>query len=151
MSPRAFSSIIAAHGPEAVAFYLSGQLLTEDYYVANKLMKGFIGSAMSIPIRGCACPPRSPATSAFRLRHGAGLRGSRPSRSARARRLQCRLVPSGAVPRIQQNRSERGAKVVVIDPRVTATAEDCDLLLRLKPGTDSVLFAGCSCISPIAA
>ena len=37
--------IVARHGPEAVAFYLSGQLLTEDYYVANKLMKGFIGSA----------------------------------------------------------------------------------------------------------
>ena len=37
--------IIARDGPDAVAFYLSGQLLTEDYYVANKLMKGFIGSA----------------------------------------------------------------------------------------------------------
>ena len=36
---------IAAHGPDSVAFYVSGQLLTEDYYVANKLMKGFIGSA----------------------------------------------------------------------------------------------------------
>ncbi|TIU97018.1 MAG: nitrate reductase, partial [Mesorhizobium sp.] len=35
----------AEHGPDAVAFYVSGQLLTEDYYVANKLMKGFIGSA----------------------------------------------------------------------------------------------------------
>ena len=40
-----FSQIIEKHGPNAVAFYLSGQLLTEDYYVANKLMKGFIGSA----------------------------------------------------------------------------------------------------------
>src|SRR4051812_36021113 len=40
-----FTSIIERHGPDAVAFYLSGQLLTEDYYVANKLMKGFIGSA----------------------------------------------------------------------------------------------------------
>ncbi len=40
-----FSKIIAEHGPDAVAFYVSGQLLTEDYYVANKLMKGFIGSA----------------------------------------------------------------------------------------------------------
>ena len=42
---RRFREIIAEHGPQAVAFYVSGQLLTEDYYVANKLMKGFIGSA----------------------------------------------------------------------------------------------------------
>jgi assimilatory nitrate reductase catalytic subunit len=41
---RRFRRVIAEHGPEAVAFYVSGQLLTEDYYVANKLMKGFIGS-----------------------------------------------------------------------------------------------------------
>ncbi|MDE3028187.1 MAG: molybdopterin-dependent oxidoreductase, partial [Paracoccaceae bacterium] len=40
-----FADTIAAHGPDSVAFYLSGQMLTEDYYVANKLMKGFIGSA----------------------------------------------------------------------------------------------------------
>lgn len=40
-----FRDTIAAHGPDSVAFYLSGQMLTEDYYVANKLMKGFIGSA----------------------------------------------------------------------------------------------------------
>jgi assimilatory nitrate reductase catalytic subunit len=40
-----FSETLAEHGPESVAFYVSGQLLTEDYYVANKLMKGFIGSA----------------------------------------------------------------------------------------------------------
>ena len=39
-----FSAVVAAHGPDAVAFYVSGQLLTEDYYIANKLMKGFIGS-----------------------------------------------------------------------------------------------------------
>src|SRR5258707_12042256 len=40
-----FADTIAQHGPDSVAFYVSGQLLTEDYYVANKLMKGFIGSA----------------------------------------------------------------------------------------------------------
>src|SRR3569623_534573 len=40
-----FRRVIDQHGPKAVAFYVSGQLLTEDYYVANKLMKGFIGSA----------------------------------------------------------------------------------------------------------
>ena len=45
-----FSAAIAEHGPDSVAFYASGQLLTEDYYVANKLMKGFIGSAKSTPV-----------------------------------------------------------------------------------------------------
>ena len=40
-----FQEAIEAHGPDSVAFYVSGQLLTEDYYVANKLMKGFIGTA----------------------------------------------------------------------------------------------------------
>ncbi len=44
-SQQRFSETIAEHGPDSVAFYVSGQLLTEDYYVANKLMKGFIGSA----------------------------------------------------------------------------------------------------------
>jgi len=42
---KKFRETIARHGPDSVAFYVSGQLLTEDYYVANKLMKGFIGSA----------------------------------------------------------------------------------------------------------
>ncbi|MGB6452361.1 MAG: molybdopterin-dependent oxidoreductase, partial [Steroidobacteraceae bacterium] len=42
---REFARVVEEHGPDAVAFYVSGQLLTEDYYVANKLMKGFIGSA----------------------------------------------------------------------------------------------------------
>lgn len=55
------------------AFYLSGQLLTEDYYVANKLMKGFIGSANVVPIRGYACPPPSPAIAAPSRRYGAGV------------------------------------------------------------------------------
>ena len=44
-SPGTFSRTIAEHGPDSVALYVSGQLLTEDYYVANKLMKGFIGAA----------------------------------------------------------------------------------------------------------
>lgn len=137
-------TIIDRDGPESVAFYLSGQLLTEDYYVANKLMKGFIGS------------PHVDTNS--RLCMASTVAGHR------------RVLGSDTVPgcyedfdsadlivlvgsntawchpilfrRIQQNRTERGAKVVVIDPRVTATAEDADLTLALKPGSDSALFAG---------
>ncbi|MBS0540104.1 MAG: molybdopterin-dependent oxidoreductase, partial [Proteobacteria bacterium] len=42
---QGLGEVVARHGPQAVAFYVSGQLLTEDYYAANKLMKGFLGSA----------------------------------------------------------------------------------------------------------
>ena len=62
-SPTRFREVIAEHGPDAVAFYVSGQLLTEDYYVANKLMKGFIGTRQHrhqlAPLHGLR---RSPAT-----------------------------------------------------------------------------------------
>ena len=47
---KGFRDTIIKHGPDAVAFYVSGQILTEDYYVANKLMKGFIGSVRCYPI-----------------------------------------------------------------------------------------------------
>src|ERR1017187_691770 len=53
-----FRQTIARHGPDSVAFYVSGQCLTEDYYVANKLMKGFIGSAnIDTNSRLCMAPP----------------------------------------------------------------------------------------------
>ena len=89
-----------ATDPDAVAFYLSGQLLTEDYYVANKLMKGFhrLGQcrhqfAAVHGVLGRRPPPR------LRRRHRARqLRRSRRGRPHRAGRLQRRLVPSGAVP-----------------------------------------------------
>ena len=52
------SNILNQHGPEAIAFYLSGQLLTEDYYVANKLAKGFIGTGNVDTIQDSVCPRR---------------------------------------------------------------------------------------------
>ena len=95
-----FQHIIARDGPGAVAFYLSGQLLTEDYYVANKLMKGFVGSAnVDTNSRLCMASSVAGPSPRVRRRHRAGLlRGSRRGRSAGAGRLQRRLVPSGAVP-----------------------------------------------------
>ena len=95
-----FSDTIAAHGPDSVAFYVSGQLLTEDYYVANKLMKGFIGSA-NIDTNSRLCMASSVA--GHRRAFGSDTvpgtyRGSRAGRSRRAGRLQPRLVPSGALP-----------------------------------------------------
>jgi assimilatory nitrate reductase catalytic subunit len=52
-----FAAVHREHGPDSVAFYVSGQLLTEDYYVFNKLAKGLIGTPTSTPTRACACPP----------------------------------------------------------------------------------------------
>src|SRR5207248_10525498 len=65
-----FSRTIAEHGPESVAFYGSGQLLTEDYYVANKLMKGFIGSG-NIDTNSRLC--MASAVAAHKLAFGADL------------------------------------------------------------------------------
>ncbi len=68
-----FKRIVERDGPNAVAFYLSGQLLTEDYYVANKLMKGFIGSAnVDTNSRLCMASSVAGHRRAFGARHGAG-------------------------------------------------------------------------------
>ena len=99
-SPSAFRETIAEHGPDRVAFYVSGQILTEDYYVANKLMKGFIGSA-NIDTNSRLCMASSVAghNRAFGSRHGARLlRGPGTGGPRRPRRLQSRLVPPGALP-----------------------------------------------------
>jgi assimilatory nitrate reductase catalytic subunit len=152
-SPRASARSSRAHGPEAVAFYLSGQLLTEDYYVANKLMKGFIGSP-HVDTNSRLCMS-STVAGHKRVFGSDTVPGNYED-------LDCAdlivLVGSntawchpGAVPRIQQNRSERGAKVVVIDPRVTATAEDCDLVCRSSRAPTASCSQGCSFISPSAA
>ncbi|WP_332686478.1 molybdopterin-dependent oxidoreductase, partial [Bosea sp. (in: a-proteobacteria)] len=138
------NAIIERDGPEAVAFYLSGQLLTEDYYVANKLAKGFIGTphvdtnsrlCMSSTVAGHKRVLGSDTVPGnYEDLDSADLVVLVGSNTAWCHPVLFR--------RIQQNRSERGARVVVIDPRVTATAEEADLVLRLKPGSDSVLFAG---------
>lgn len=139
-----FRAIIARDGPEAVAFYLSGQLLTEDYYVANKLMKGFIGSP-HVDTNSRLCMS-STVAGQKRVLGSDTVPGNYED-------LDCAdlivLVGSNTAwchpvlfRRMQQNRALRGARIVVIDPRVTATAEDADLVLAIKPGSDSVLFAG---------
>ncbi|PZR83757.1 MAG: nitrate reductase [Stutzerimonas stutzeri] len=137
-------AIIDRDGPESVALYLSGQLLTEDYYVANKLMKGFIGSPhVDTNSRLCMASTVAGQRRVFGSDTVPGCYEDLDSADLIV------LVGSNTAwchpilfRRIQQNRAERGAKVVVIDPRVTATAEDADLTLALKPGSDSALFAG---------
>jgi assimilatory nitrate reductase catalytic subunit len=136
--------IVARDGPGAVAFYLSGQLLTEDYYVANKLMKGFIGSA-NVDTNSRLCMASSVA--GHRRAFGADTVPGVYEDLDEADLLV--LVGSNAAwchpvlfQRMIANKQRRGARIVVIDPRRTDTTEDADLFLGLKPGTDTALFSG---------
>jgi assimilatory nitrate reductase catalytic subunit len=141
----AFAGAIAEHGPDSVAFYVSGQLLTEDYYVANKLMKGFIGSA-NIDTNSRLCMSSSVAghVRAFGADTVPGC-----YEDLELAELVV-LVGSNAAwchpvlfQRIQAARKTRPQmKLVVIDPRRTATAEAADLHLALAPGSDVALFNG---------
>ncbi|MBR1142904.1 nitrate reductase [Bradyrhizobium sp. AUGA SZCCT0431] len=139
-----FQHIIARDGPGAVAFYLSGQLLTEDYYVANKLMKGFVGSA-NVDTNSRLCMASSVA--GHRRAFGADTVPGCYEDLDEADLLV--LVGSNAAwchpvlyQRMLVNKQSRGARIVVIDPRRTDTVGDDDLFLGLKPGTDTALFSG---------
>ena len=139
-----FAHTIARHGPDAVAFYLSGQLLTEDYYVANKLMKGFIGSA-NVDTNSRLCMASTVA--GHRRAFGADTVPGTYEDLDLADLII--LVGSNAAwchpvlyQRMVANKRARGARIVVIDPRRTATAEDADLFLPIAPGMDTALFAG---------
>ncbi|MDP3692760.1 nitrate reductase [Bradyrhizobium sp.] len=139
-----FAHIIKRDGPDAVAFYLSGQLLTEDYYVANKLMKGFIGSA-NVDTNSRLCMASSVA--GHRRAFGADTVPGCYDDLDQADLLV--LVGSNAAwchpvlyQRMVANKQKRGARIVVIDPRRTDTSGDADLFLGLKPGTDTALFSG---------
>jgi len=136
--------IIKRDGPGAVAFYLSGQLLTEDYYVANKLMKGFIGSA-NVDTNSRLC--MSSTVAGHRRAFGADTVPGCYDDLDQADLLV--LVGSNAAwchpvlfQRMLANKQTRGARIVVIDPRRTDTAGDADLFLGLKPGSDTALFSG---------
>jgi len=138
------SHIIARDGANAVAFYLSGQLLTEDYYVANKLMKGFIGSA-NVDTNSRLC--MSSTVAGHRRAFGADTVPGCYEDLDQADLLV--LVGSNAAwchpvlyQRMLANKQKRGARIVVIDPRRTDTAGEADLFLGLRPGTDSALFCG---------
>src|SRR5262249_19886787 len=141
---QGIARVLANHGPNAIAFYLSGQLLTEDYYVANKLMKGFLGSA-NIDTNSRLCMASSVA--GHRRAFGAD---TVPANYADLEQADL-IVLVGSNPawchpvlfqRMLDNRRARGATIVVIDPRRTATAEDADLFLPVSLGMDTALFSG---------
>ena len=138
-------AIIDEHGPDAVALYVSGQLLTEDYYVANKLMKGYIGSA-NIDTNSRLC--MSSAVAGYKRAFGEDLVplcyddleladmvvlvGSNTA--------WCHPILFQRILKAKESRPEM--KIVVIDPRRTATCELADMHLPVKAGTDVWLFNG---------
>ncbi|MEJ7820563.1 MAG: molybdopterin-dependent oxidoreductase, partial [Rubrobacteraceae bacterium] len=132
---------IERHGPEAAAFYISGQLLTEDYYAVNKLAKGFLGiNNVDSNSRLCMSSAVAGYTGAF------GSDGP-PAAYADIGFAECVLLWGSNTAdchpitfgRIQQRTKDPAVSVVVIDPRRTATTEIADLHLRIKPGTDLAL------------
>ncbi|MEJ2454568.1 MAG: molybdopterin-dependent oxidoreductase [Candidatus Thiodiazotropha sp.] len=140
-----FREIIDRHGPDAVAFYVSGQLLTEDYYVANKLMKGFIGSGnidtnsrlcMSSSVAGhmraFGCDSVPGCYEDFEQAELILLTGSNTA--------WCHPVLYRRI--VKAKERNPALRVVVVDPRETATCEIADLHLPLRPGSDSILFNG---------
>jgi len=139
-----FGRAIAAHGPDAVALYVSGQFLTEDYYVANKLMKGFIGSA-NIDTNSRLCMASSVAghVRAFGEDIVPGCYEDIESADlvvlVGSNMAWCHPV---LYQRLAAAREARGTRVVVIDPRRTSTCEIADLHLALRPGSDVAIFAG---------
>jgi len=141
---RRFREAIARHGPDSVAFYISGQLLTEDYYVANKLMKGFIGSA-NIDTNSRLC--MSSAVAGHLRAFGEDVVPASYADLDEADLFM--LIGSNTAwchpivyQRIQARRATSGAKLVVVDPRRTETCEDVDLHLAIRPGTDVALMNG---------
>ncbi|AIF48956.1 nitrate reductase [Dyella japonica] len=138
-----FSRVIGEHGPDAVAFYVSGQLLTEDYYVVNKLAKGYVGTA-NIDTNSRLC--MSSAVAGHKRAFGEDVVPGCYEDLELAELVV--LVGSNTAwchPVVFQRiaaAKESGARIVVIDPRFTATCESADLHLPIKPGTDVWLFNG---------
>ncbi|MEJ2212530.1 MAG: molybdopterin-dependent oxidoreductase [Gammaproteobacteria bacterium] len=140
-----FNDIIDKHGPDAIAFYVSGQLLTEDYYVANKLMKGFIGSA-NIDTNSRLCMSSSVAG------HKRAFGSDTVPCSYTDLEIADLVVLTGSntawchpvlFQRLRQAKKNRPQmRIVVIDPRATETCDIADLHLAINAGADITLFNG---------
>ncbi|MFD0666525.1 nitrate reductase [Ramlibacter sp. MAHUQ-53] len=145
LAARKFARTIEAHGPDAVGFYVSGQLLTEDYYVFNKLAKGLVGTN-NIDTNSRLC--MSSAVAGYKLTLGAD---APPACYDDVNHADCLFIVGSntawAHPilfrRIEEAKAKRPQmKVIFCDPRRTDTAEICDLYLPIEPGTDVMLFHG---------
>ena len=140
-----FAQVIADHGPDAVGFYISGQLLTEDYYVFNKLAKGLIGTN-NIDSNSRLC--MSSAVAGYKQTLGAD---APPACYDDVNHAGCIFIVGSntafAHPilfrRIEDAKKTNPAmKIIVADPRRTDTVELADLFLPIQPGTDVMLFNG---------
>lgn len=140
-----FQACIEQYGPESVAFYVSGQLLTEDYYVVNKFVKGYLGTA-NIDTNSRLC--MSSAVAAHKRSFGEDIVPASYEDFEHADMVV--LVGSNTAwchpvlyQRIMQAKSQNpNLFVVVIDPRFTSTCEQADLHLPILPGQDVALFKG---------
>jgi len=139
------AQIVQNHGAEAVGFYISGQLLTEDYYVFNKLAKGLIGTnnidsnsrlCMSSAVAGYkqTLGMDAPPTCYDDVNH-AGTIFIVGSNTAYAHPILFRRIEDA-------RRANPALKIIVCDPRRTDTVEIADLFLPIQPGTDVMLFNG---------
>lgn len=139
-----FREIIARHGPDAIAFYGSGQLTTEEYYVFNKLAKGFLGTN-NFDANSRLC--MTSAVAGYRSSLGSD---GPPASYADLDLADCFLLigtnTADCHPivfhRIERRKRQRpdGVKVIVVDPRRTETADLADLYLPIRPGTDIALI-----------
>ncbi|WP_230969684.1 nitrate reductase [Nitrogeniibacter aestuarii] len=138
-----FADIIRTHGPDAVAFYGAGQLLTEDYYVFNKLAKGLIGTN-NLDTNSRLC--MSSAVAGYKLSLGAD---SPPCSYEDFDHAGCLFITGSntafahpiAFRRVEDARKANpDMKLIVVDPRRTDTAEAADLFLPILPGTDIALY-----------
>lgn len=136
---------IAQHGPDSVAFYVSGQLLTEDYYVFNKLAKGLIGTN-NIDSNSRLC--MSSAVAGYKMTLGADAPPACYEDIDHAELIfiagsNTAFAHPVLYRRIEEARARNPAlKVIVVDPRCTDTAREADLFLPILPGTDVALFNG---------
>ncbi|MEK7344602.1 MAG: molybdopterin-dependent oxidoreductase [Pseudomonadota bacterium] len=139
------AAIVRDHGADALGFYISGQLLTEDYYVFNKLAKGLLGTN-NIDSNSRLC--MSSAVAGYKMTLGADAPPAcyddivhahcifiAGSNTAFAHPILFRRIEDA-------RRANKNLKIIVVDPRRTDTAEMADLHLAIQPGTDVVLFHG---------
>jgi assimilatory nitrate reductase catalytic subunit len=140
-----FARTIREYGPNSVGFYISGQLLTEDYYVFNKLAKGLIGTN-NIDTNSRLC--MSSAVAGYKQSLGAD---APPSCYDDIGLAQCLFIAGSNMAithpvlfrRVEEARQANPMlRVIVVDPRRTETAEAADLHLQIQPGTDVALFNG---------
>ncbi|MDA8447811.1 nitrate reductase [Paracidovorax valerianellae] len=145
IAAQKFADTIARHGPDAVGFYVSGQLLTEDYYVFNKLAKGLVGTN-NIDTNSRLC--MSSAVAGYKATLGAD---APPTCYDDVQHAQCLFIVGSntawAHPilfrRIEDAKAANpGMKIIVADPRRTETAGLADLFLPIQPGSDVMLFHG---------